>query len=141
MRSATAAALDAGAILVFVGIGRSAHTDGVSVAGMASTAWPFLTGAAIGWVASRAWRRPAALVPSGTATWIATVAVGMVLRVVSGQGTAAAFVVVALAFLGAELLGWRTVVRVATARRSGATLGRAVASTVRPTRSPSAGRA
>jgi len=31
----------------------------------------------------------------------------MVLRVVSGQGTAAAFIVVALAFLGLFMLGWR----------------------------------
>jgi hypothetical protein len=31
----------------------------------------------------------------------------MVLRVVSGQGTALAFILVALAFLGLFLLGWR----------------------------------
>ena len=34
----------------------------------------------------------------------------MTLRVVAGQGTAAAFVAVALAFLGLFLLGWRAVV-------------------------------
>jgi hypothetical protein len=32
-----------------------------------------------------------------------------VLRVVAGQGTAVAFVLVALAFLGLFLLGWRVV--------------------------------
>ncbi len=37
----------------------------------------------------------------------------MALRVVSGQGTAVAFIAVALAFLGMELLGWRAVVRAA----------------------------
>jgi hypothetical protein len=31
----------------------------------------------------------------------------MVLRVVSGQGTAFAFIIVALAFLGLLMLGWR----------------------------------
>jgi hypothetical protein len=31
----------------------------------------------------------------------------MVLRVVSGQGTAVAFVVVAFGFLGLTMLGWR----------------------------------
>jgi hypothetical protein len=36
---------------------------------------------------------------------------GMALRVAAGQGTAAAFVLVALAFLGLFLLGWRLVVR------------------------------
>jgi hypothetical protein len=35
----------------------------------------------------------------------------MVLRVVAGQGTAVAFVGVALAFLGLFLLGWRLVFR------------------------------
>ena len=39
--------------------------------------------------------------------WLGAVALGMVLRVVSGQGTAFAFIVVALAFLGLFLLGWR----------------------------------
>nr|WP_279472852.1 DUF3054 family protein [Actinomadura darangshiensis] len=38
-------------------------------------------------------------------------ALGMVLRVVSGQGTAFAFVVVASVFLGLTLLGWRGVAR------------------------------
>jgi hypothetical protein len=35
----------------------------------------------------------------------------MALRVVSGQGTAAAFIFVALAFLGLFILGWRVVAR------------------------------
>jgi DUF3054 family protein len=38
------------------------------------------------------------------------VAVGMTLRVVAGQGTAAAFIAVALAFLALFLLGWRLAV-------------------------------
>jgi hypothetical protein len=50
-------------------------------------------------------------VPAGIGAWLGTVAVGMVLRVVSGQGTAFAFVLVALGFLGLFLLGWRLVVR------------------------------
>jgi Protein of unknown function (DUF3054) len=37
----------------------------------------------------------------------------MVLRVVSGQGTALAFIIVALAFLGLFLLGWRLCWRLA----------------------------
>ena len=41
---------------------------------------------------------------------------GMVLRVVAGQGTAVAFVLVALAFLGLFLLGWRVVARVVSRR-------------------------
>jgi hypothetical protein len=39
--------------------------------------------------------------------WLGTVAVGMILRVLAGQGTAFAFILVALAFLGLFQLGWR----------------------------------
>jgi hypothetical protein len=40
----------------------------------------------------------------------------MVLRVVSGQGTAIAFIVVALVFLGLFLLGWRVLARLSLDR-------------------------
>jgi hypothetical protein len=43
--------------------------------------------------------------------WLGAAGLGMVLRVAAGQGTAAAFVGVALAFLGLFLLGWRLVAR------------------------------
>ncbi len=108
MRSARLAViLDCCCVLVFVIIGRASHTKGETLAGIASTAWPFLAGLAGGWLAARAWRRPASLWPAGVSAWLGTVALGMVLRVVSGQGTAFAFVLVALAFLGLFLLGWR----------------------------------
>jgi Protein of unknown function (DUF3054) len=112
MRSAARAAVaDICCVLLFVVIGRASHTKGESFAGLASTSWPFLTGLAAGWLAARAWRKPAAILPSGAGAWLGTVAVGMVLRVVAGQGTAFAFILVALAFLGLFLLGWRLVAR------------------------------
>jgi hypothetical protein len=101
--------LDCCCVLVFVIIGRASHTKGESLGGIASTAWPFLAGLAAGWLAVRAWRRPFGLVPAGVGAWLGTVALGMVLRVVAGQGTAVAFVLVALGFLGLFLLGWRLV--------------------------------
>ncbi len=108
MRVARVAVLaDVCCVLIFVVIGRASHTKGESLAGIASTSWPFLCGLAGGWAASRAWRRPLAIRPAGIAAWLCTVALGMILRVVSGQGTAVAFIIVALAFLGASLLGWR----------------------------------
>ena len=109
-----AAGLDVVCVLVFVVIGRASHTQGEALAGIASTSWPFLCGLGVGWAVARAWRRPLALRPAGLAVWLCTVAVGMILRVVAGQGTAAAFIVVALAFLGLFLLGWRVVARLLT---------------------------
>jgi hypothetical protein len=110
--------IDACCVLVFVVIGRASHTKGEALAGIASTAWPFLCGLAAGWIAGRAWRRPLAVSPAGVVIWLCTVALGMVLRVVSGQGTAAPFIVVALAFLGLFLLGWRLLARLASSRFS-----------------------
>ena len=101
------AVLDICCVLLFVVIGRASHTKGEALAGIVSTAWPFLAGLAIGWLVSRAWRRPGGLAPAGVSAWLCTVAFGMVLRVVSGQGTAFSFILVALAFLGLFLLGWR----------------------------------
>jgi FtsH-binding integral membrane protein len=106
-RSVTAAALDVACILIFVAIGRHTHDHGITVAGLASTSWPFLAGAAAGWLVWHGWRAPERLVPTGVAVWLSSVGLGMVLRVVSGQGTAVAFVIVALVFLGSTLLGWR----------------------------------
>ena len=113
-----AAVLDVAAVLVFVVIGRANHGHGEAVAGVASTAWPFLAGLAVGWLAARAWRRPAGLWPSGVAAWLGTVAVGMALRVLAGQGTALSFIVVALVFLGLFLLGWRLLARFVPASRA-----------------------
>jgi hypothetical protein len=101
-------------VLVFVVIGRASHTQGEALAGIASTSWPFLCGLGVGWAAARVWRRPLALRPSGVAVWLCTVALGMILRVVAGQGTAVTFIVVALAFLALFLLGWRVVARLLT---------------------------
>jgi Protein of unknown function (DUF3054) len=115
MRSAwVAAVLDVCLVVIFVAIGRASHVKGESLAGIASTSWPFLCGLAVGWAASRAWRRPLAPRPSGVVIWLCTVTLGMILRVVSGQGTAIGFIIVALTFLCLFLLGWRVLARLLT---------------------------
>jgi FtsH-binding integral membrane protein len=111
MRWVTGAVLDVCCVIVFVAIGRASHDEGDALAGFARTAWPFLSGLAAGWLVTRAWRRPAALVPTGAGIWLVTVAAGMLLRVVAGQGIAVSFVIVALVFLGAVMFGWRAVAR------------------------------
>src|ERR1700756_1752986 len=105
-------------VLVFCAVGRRSHDEGLSVSGVATTAWPFLTGTVVGWLASRAWRRPTALVPTGVTVWLCTVAVGMVLRKASSAGVAASFVVVAASVTAVLLLGWRTLAGMALRRRS-----------------------
>ncbi len=111
MRSAGAALADFCCVLLFVVIGRASHHDGGALAGLWDTFWPFAAGAAAGMVLTRFWRQPTALVPAGVGVWLGTVVVGMILRVLAGQGTAFAFILVALAFLGLFQLGWRLVWR------------------------------
>src|SRR6516165_11883527 len=111
--------MDVICVLVFCAIGRRSHDEGLNVTGVATTAWPFLTGTVVGWLASRGWRQPTAVVPTGVSVWLCTVVVGMVLRKASSAGVAASFVVVAASVTAFLLLGWRTVVGVTLRRRSG----------------------
>lgn len=110
-RCTVAFAADVVCVLMFCAIGRRSHAEGVTLTGVAATAWPFLAGTAVGWLVSRGWRRPTAPTPTGVIVWIATVAVGILLRKVSGQGVAVSFIVVASTVTAVLLLGWRLVMR------------------------------
>lgn len=118
VRIALGLALDAALICVFAAIGRRSHAETGAVLAVAATAWPFLAGLAAGWLLSvAAFRRAPLGVREGIPVWLATVAIGMVLRSLTHSGTAFSFVVVATLFLGAALLGWRAVAARARGRR------------------------
>ena len=103
--------IDVACVLLFCSIGRRSHDEGLNVAGIATTAWPFLSGTALGWLTSQAWRRPTAVYPTGVVVWLCTVVVGMLLRKATAAGVAASFVVVATSVTALLLLGWRAVAR------------------------------
>lgn len=105
-------------VLVFCAVGRRSHDEGLNLAGIATTAWPFLTGTLIGWLVSRGWQRPTAVAPTGVIIWLCTVVIGMVLRKASSAGVAASFVVVAATVTALLLLGWRVAVGLTLRRRS-----------------------
>lgn len=109
---------DALVVVVFVAIGRSAHHHVFSWTGFASTLWPFAVGLLIGWAWVLARGRSGSLVASGVVVWLCTVTGGMLLRVASGQGTAVAFIAVALGFLGALMLGARLLAKLMRSRVS-----------------------
>lgn len=112
--AALAVLTDLACVVLFCTIGRRSHDEGLSVAGIAETAWPFLTGTAAGWLLARGWRRPLALTPTGVVVWACTVAVGMLLRKASSQGVAVSFVVVASLVTAVLLLGWRAAAMLVT---------------------------
>ncbi len=112
-------AIDVVLVVAFAAIGRASHESGIlgeGGLGLLTTAWPFVAALAVGWVVSRAWRTPFAPLRAGVPIWAATVIGGMLLRMLSGQGTALPFIVVATLTLLLLLVGWRAVV-IAVRRR------------------------
>jgi hypothetical protein len=115
-RIGSALLADAACVVVFCTIGRRSHAEGLNITGIAETAWPFLCGAAVGWLISFGWRRPVAVVPTGIAVWVCTVVVGMLLRALTSAGVAASFIVVASLTTALLLVGWRFAVGVVARR-------------------------
>ncbi|MER7797961.1 DUF3054 domain-containing protein [Microbacterium sp. NPDC096154] len=107
LHPAVAFALDLVLVLVFCAIGRASHDEAVFGPGYIVTAWPFVAGLLAGTLVALAFRRPLERVAAGAIVWIAAVAGGMILRGVSGQGTALPFVIVATISLAVLLFGWR----------------------------------
>ena len=112
----SAAVIDLVLVIVFVLIGRSSHDESSSVGGLLTTAWPFVAGAALGWLIMRAWRAPLAVVWTGIGIWISTVVFGMLLRSAVDQGVQLSFVIVTIVVLGVFLLGWRGIAALVTRR-------------------------
>lgn len=123
-RAWLAAVLDVVLIVAFAVIGRSSHGEAFAPLGLWTTAYPFLAGWALAFVVTQAWRRPFAVWPTGVVAWLLTVAVGMALRVATGQGVVdgnplpVSFVIVATIVLGVFLVGWRLVARLVVRSRS-----------------------
>ncbi|AHC23574.2 MULTISPECIES: DUF3054 domain-containing protein [Mycobacteriaceae] len=118
-RPAIALLTDVACVLVFCTIGRRSHSEGLTLTGIAETAWPFITGTVAGWLAARAYPgdfKPSAIYPTGLIVWASTVIIGMLLRKATSAGTAPSFIVVATLTTAALLIGWRAVAA-AVARR------------------------
>ncbi len=107
---------DVVSVVVFCALGRRSHAEGLTLAGIAETAWPFLTGAGVGWLASRGWRAPTAIAPTGVVVWLSTIIVGMLLRKATSAGVAVSFIIVASLVTAALLLGWRGALAVSRRR-------------------------
>jgi peptidoglycan/LPS O-acetylase OafA/YrhL len=117
-RTVAALAADLACVLTFTTAGRRSHEEALNITGVAETAWPFLTGTLVGWLASRGWRRPTSVVPTGVVVWLCTVVVGMALRKATSAGTAFSFIVVATLATALLLLGWRAAVAAAARRQA-----------------------
>ena len=106
--------LDVILVVVFAALGARTHHDGApTLADVGDVAWPFLVGLGL----AHAVVRTPLSVRFGVIAWVSTVTVGMVLRQLTGDGTAFSFIVVATVFNLVTLVGWR-LVSTAVSRRS-----------------------
>jgi len=112
-------AVDVILVAVFCVIGRLSHAEGIfsDVPGFLITLWPFLVAVVAAHIVMLIRRTPADRMLPGVVIWAVTVVVGLVLRGLSGQGTAIAFMIVATLTLALFLLGWRAVVAIARRMR------------------------
>lgn len=117
-RPVGAALADVVLVILFAAVGRASHDEGNPIVGALSTAWPFLVGTAVGWLVVRMLRGSWPLeVGPGITVWFATLVFGMLLRRVTGEGTAASFVLVAAVVLAVFLIGWRALAALGRRRR------------------------
>ena len=112
-----AAAADIVLILAFAAIGRDAHHREEPVLGVLLTAWPFLAGAAAGWVIARVWRSPLSVVRAGVPVWLGSLVGGMILRALTAQTVVIPFVIVATLALAVFLVGYRLLIAAAAKLR------------------------
>nr|WP_269453775.1 DUF3054 domain-containing protein [Pseudoclavibacter sp. 13-3] len=109
--------LDAVSILIFAFIGGRAHATDPGFLHVLEVACPFLLGAVVGWVWTRAWRRPLDLSHTAAQIWLFTLVGGALLRALTLHGVAFGFVIVTGTVLAVFMFGWRAILR-SLARRS-----------------------
>lgn len=107
-------------ILLFALLGRESHEGDTAALAVLGVAWPFLAGYAATALVVGLRRRPRSA-GRGAVVWLGSVAGGMAIRtVLEGRLPETAFIVVALLFLGAGLVGWRVVAALVCRRRRAA---------------------
>lgn len=115
--------IDAVLVVTFAALGRRTHESGMDLAGVLTTASPFLIALAVAALVTRHAHTWTQLWPAGVLVWLITVVLGLVLRVTLFADTAAfAFQLVAAGTLFVFLIGRRLVtwliVRSAARRQS-----------------------
>lgn len=110
------AVIDLVLVVIFAVVGRASHAEGLSIPGIAHTAWPFLAACLLGWIVvglldDHGYGPRAALV-----IWLVTVLGGLGLRILAGDTAEVAFVLVATLVLFSSFFGWRLVARLVRGR-------------------------
>lgn len=99
--------LDLTVVVIFAIIGRASHGEALDLDGMIRTGAPFLAATLITVILMTLRRIRLETLRSGFFVWGMTLGVGMIFRVLIGDGTDPVFVLVAGTFLALFLIGWR----------------------------------
>lgn len=107
-------------VIVFCVLGRLSHAEGIfsDLPGLLNTTWPFVVALLVAHAVLLLRRMNTDRLAPGVAIWVITVVGGLLLRTLSGQGTALPFVIVATLTLALFLLGWRAVLALVRRVRS-----------------------
>ena len=101
--------IDLALILVFATIGRLSHGEDLHPTALFITWWPFALGAIAGWILCYFLSVRIRTIAGGLITTVICVAIGMGLRLASGQDVQTSFVIVASIFLFLFLVTWRVI--------------------------------
>ena len=118
MNRTVAIVLDMVLVVALAALGRASHAEALDVAGLSRTALPFLAGALLAWITLIMRRGDGTTLSSGVFVWAITLIGGMVFRILIGDTTAVAFVIVAAITLAVFLIGWRAIAWLIGRRRA-----------------------
>ena len=111
--------IDAVLVVVFSAFGRGAHSEGLGMAQVWGTAWPFLVALLVGWLIVLLTRRSTMAVSTGVLLWVVTLAGGMTIRGLGdGRVPHWSFILVAGVVTAVFLIGWRAVAALLRRRRT-----------------------
>lgn len=108
---------DAVLVFLFTVVGHYTHARTLDPAGILNTAWPFLAALVVAWVLNAVWDSPLSPLRTGVGVWSTMVLVGMIVRIVIGDGTAGPFILVAAGINFFTLVGWRVLATALMGRR------------------------
>lgn len=110
-------------VVAFAAIGRASHAEALGLDGLARTAAPFVGALLLIWIFLVLTNRRFVPLREGLVVWAVTLGLGMIFRIMVGDGVQPAFVAVAAVVLAAFLVGWRAVWWLVRRRRGAAAGG------------------
>ena len=105
-------------ITLFSLVGHYTHSKNFIPAEIWDTAWPFIAALAVSWILNAIWADPILPLRTGVGVWGTTILIALVIRSLTGESNAPAFIVISSVLNFITLVGWRMIVRLMLGRRA-----------------------